>query len=101
MPKKATGPRVRIIGSRELHRNLPAIMHDLEAHDARFVLTVHGKPKAVLIGAAAYLDLVRGQSPTGDDLIELQLSALLGTPSALPAESLTLEPGPAPQVDPS
>ncbi len=49
---------VRIIGSRELHQNLPGILRELENHKARYVLTVHGKPRAVLIGAEPYLNMI-------------------------------------------
>ena len=48
--------RVRFIGSRELHRDLPKVLDSLEDPDARFVLTIHSKPKAVLIGAEAFLE---------------------------------------------
>lgn len=69
-------PRVRFIGSRELHRDLPKVLDALEDPDARFVLTIHSKPKAVIIGAEAFLDLLRG--PTDEDrLLALQLGALV------------------------
>jgi hypothetical protein len=68
--------RVRFIGSRELHRDLPKVLDALEDPDARFVLTIHSKPKAVIIGAEAFLDLLRG--PTAEDrLLALQLGALV------------------------
>jgi hypothetical protein len=67
---------VRFIGSRELHRDLPKVLETLENPDARFVLTIHSKPKAVLIGAEAFLNLLRGQSPD-DRLLALQLGALV------------------------
>ena len=79
--------RVRFIGSRELHRDLPKVLDSLEDPEARFVLTIHSKPKAVLIGAEAFLNLLRGQSPN-DRLLALQLGALVqglessSTPSA-------------------
>jgi hypothetical protein len=67
---------VRFIGSRELHRDLPKVLDALEDPDARFVLTIHSKPKAVIIGAEAFLDLLRG--PTAEDrLLALQLGALV------------------------
>jgi PHD/YefM family antitoxin component YafN of YafNO toxin-antitoxin module len=68
--------RVRFIGSRELHRDLPKVLDSLENPDARYVLTIHSKPKAVLIGAEAFLNLLRGQSPD-DRLLALQLGALV------------------------
>jgi PHD/YefM family antitoxin component YafN of YafNO toxin-antitoxin module len=69
-------PRVRFIGSRELHRDLPKVLDALEDPAARYVLTIHSRPKAVLIGAEAFLDLVRGVAQT-DRLLALQLSALV------------------------
>ena len=68
--------RVRFIGSRELHRDLPKVLDSLEDPKARFVLTIHSKPKAVLIGAEAFLALLRGQSAE-DRLLALQLGALV------------------------
>ena len=64
--------RVRFIGSRELHRDLPKVLDTLENPNARFVLTIHSKPKAVLIGAEAFLEILRGTSPE-DRLLALQL----------------------------
>ena len=69
--------RVRFIGSRELHRDLPKVLESLEQSDNRYVLTIHSKPKAVLIGAEAFLELVRGLSAS-DRLLALQLGALVG-----------------------
>lgn len=68
--------RVRFIGSRELHRDLPKVLDSLENPDARYVLTIHSKPKAVLIGAEAFLNLLRGRS-SDDRLLALQLGALV------------------------
>lgn len=68
--------RVRFIGSRELHRDLPKVLDSLENPDARYVLTIHSKPKAVLIGAEAFLEILRGQSQQ-DRLLALQLGALV------------------------
>jgi hypothetical protein len=78
--------RVRFIGSRELHRDLPKVLDSLENPNARFVLTIHSKPKAVLIGAEAFLKLLRGHS-VDDRLLALQLGALVqGLESASPAD---------------
>jgi len=68
--------RVRFIGSRELHRDLPKVLENLENPDCRYVLTIHSKPKAVMIGAEAFLSLLRGASPE-DRLLALQLGALV------------------------
>lgn len=68
--------RVRFIGSRELHRDLPKVLESLEDANSRYVLTIHSKPKAVLIGTEAFLELLRGQTPT-DKLLALQLNALV------------------------
>jgi len=68
--------RVRFIGSRELHRDLPKVLDSLENPDSRYVLTIHSKPKAVMIGAEAFLSLLRGATPE-DRLLALQLGALV------------------------
>jgi hypothetical protein len=68
--------RIRFIGSRELHRDLPKVLDTLEDPEARFVLTIHSKPKAVIIGAEAFLDILRGAS-AGDRMLALQLGALV------------------------
>jgi len=52
------------------------VLDSLEKPDARFVLTIHSKPKAVLIGAEAFLEILRGASPE-DRLLALQLGALV------------------------
>lgn len=81
-------PLVRYIGSRELHRDLPKVLESLEDPEARFVLTIHSKPKAVLIGADAFLALIRGHS-RADRLLALQLGALVqGLESATAAEDV-------------
>ena len=78
-------PRVRFLGSRELHRDLPKVLEALEDPEARVVLTIHSKPKAVLIGADAFLALLRGHSQA-DRLLALQLGALVqGLEAAGPA----------------
>jgi prevent-host-death family protein len=78
MAEKIESP-VRIIGSRELHQNLPGILRELEREEVRYVLTVHGKPRAVLVGAAPFLRLINNpETTTSEALVGLQLSALLG-----------------------
>jgi prevent-host-death family protein len=78
MAEKTTEAPVRIIGSRELHQNLPGILKELEGETVRYVLTVHGKPRAVLIGAEPYLNLILNGTRSSEALVGLQLSALLG-----------------------
>jgi prevent-host-death family protein len=78
MADKTPESPVRIIGSRELHQSLPAILKELENDHVRYVLTVHGKPRAVLVGAAPYLNLVMNGKRSSEALVGLQLSALLG-----------------------
>jgi prevent-host-death family protein len=75
-------PPVRIIGSRELHQSLPAILRELEGDAVRYVLTVHGKPRAVLIGAEPYLKLAADRRTASETIVALQLSALLGLGSS-------------------
>jgi prevent-host-death family protein len=78
MADKVADAPVRIIGSRELHQNLPGILRELERPDVRYVLTVHGKPRAVLVGAEPFLRLINNQKSSSEALVGLQLSALLG-----------------------
>jgi len=83
--------RVRYIGSRELHRDLPKVLESLEDDAVRYVLTIHSKPKAVLIGAEAFLNLLRSVS-RADKLLALQLGALVqGLESSSPDEVETQE----------
>ena len=67
---------VQYIGSRELHRDLPKVLDTLGDSNARVVLTVHSKPKAVLIGAEAFQALLQRSSPE-DRLLAMQLGALV------------------------
>ena len=69
-------PSVQYIGSRELHRDLPKVLDTLGDSNARVVLTVHSKPKAVLIGAEAFQALLRRTTPA-DRLLAMQLEALV------------------------
>ena len=78
MVDKVSESPVRIIGSRELHQNLPQILRELEHKNVRYVLTVHGKPRAVLVGAEPYLKMVLDGKGPSEALVGLQLSALLG-----------------------
>ena len=82
--------RVRFIGSRELHRDLPKVLESLEDPGSRYVLTIHSKPKAVLIGAEAFLALLRGHTPE-DRLLALQLGALVQGHEASAAASDVVE----------
>ncbi|MDR3636721.1 MAG: type II toxin-antitoxin system Phd/YefM family antitoxin [Isosphaeraceae bacterium] len=89
MVEKSTDAPVRIIGSRELHQNLPGILRELENDDVRYVLTVHGKPRAVLVGAEPYLNMVLEGKSSSEALVGLQLSALLGSSlNAMPLDDL-------------
>jgi prevent-host-death family protein len=78
MADKASDSPVRIIGSRELHQNLPGILKALENNNVRYVLTVHGRPRAVLIGAEPYLSMITDGRRSSEALVSLQLTALLG-----------------------
>jgi prevent-host-death family protein len=57
---------------------LPGILKDLENDQVRYVLTVHGKPRAVLVGAEPYLSMVLDGKRSSEILVGLQLTALLG-----------------------
>ncbi len=78
MAEKSSESPVRIIGSRELHQNLPGILRELENESVRYVLTVHGRPRAVLIGPAPYLGMITDGNRASEALVGLQLTALLG-----------------------
>ena len=78
MAEKTAESPVRIIGSRELHQNLPGILRELENDTVRYVLTVHGRPRAVLIGAEPYLSMIANGRKSSEALVSLQLTALLG-----------------------
>ena len=89
MADRMSDPPVRIIGSRELHQNLPGILRELENHNVRYVLTVHGKPRAVIVGAEPYLNMVLDGKGPSEALVGLQLSALLGgNLTAMPLDDL-------------
>jgi hypothetical protein len=86
---------VRFIGSRELHRDLPKVLENLEDPDARYVLTIHCKPRAVLLGTDAFLALLRAQTPA-DRLLALQLGAVVqGLESAAIVGDSDVEPAAA------
>mgnify|MGYP000927476784 CR=1 FL=1 len=68
--------RVRFIGSRELHRDLPKVLKSLDDPEVRYVLTIHNRPKAVVLGTDAFLELLNGQMAS-DRLLALQLGALV------------------------
>lgn len=78
MAEKTPESPVRIIGSRELHQNLPGILKELENDKVRYVLTVHGKPRAVLVGAEPYLSMILDGRKSSEAVVGLQLTALLG-----------------------
>lgn len=71
-----TQSSVRYLGSRELHRELPRILDELADQESRLVLTIHAKPKAVILGADAFATLVRQVGEVDRKLGE-ELSALL------------------------
>lgn len=76
--EKSPGSPIRVIGSRDLHRNLPAILRELAGKEVRYVLTNHGKPRAVLIGADAFLSLMRDKKAARETLESLQRNGLSG-----------------------
>jgi prevent-host-death family protein len=89
MAEKPSKSAVRIIGSRELHQNLPGILRELESDAVRYILTVHGKPRAVLVGAEPYRNMVLESKGSSEALVALQLSALLGGElGSMPLEDL-------------
>lgn len=65
---------VQIIGSKELRRDLTEMLSTIRATDARFLLTVKGKPRAVLMGVEDYVRGVLGERPDAL-LVSLQRDA--------------------------
>ena len=78
MADKSSDSPVRIIGSRELHQNLPGILEELENNKVRYVLTVHGRPRAVLDRSRALSVDDHRRRRSSEALVGLQLTALLG-----------------------
>jgi hypothetical protein len=64
------------------------VLEALETNtSSRYVLTIHSKPRAVMLGTEAFLELLRGYKPT-DKLLALQLGALVqGLEANLAAET--------------
>ena len=60
--RKGVSP-VQIIGSKELRRTLTGMLSTIRATDARFLVTVKGKPRAVLMGVEDYVQGVLGEKP--------------------------------------
>src|SRR3954453_21503092 len=84
MAEKSPDLPVRIIGSRELHQKLTTTLRELQRNDVRYVLTVHGKPRAVLVGAEPYMNLVLDRKSPSGPLVALQPSPLLARRSTRP-----------------
>ena len=59
-------------------RICPESCRELENDTVRYVLTVHGRPRAVLIGAEPYLSMIANGRRPSEALVSLQLTALLG-----------------------
>jgi PHD/YefM family antitoxin component YafN of YafNO toxin-antitoxin module len=91
-----TQSSVRYLGSRELHRELPRILDELNDPGARLVLTIHSKPKAVMIGADAFADLVR-QVGEIDRQLGQNLASLIATPDG---KVVAEKPAARPKVKP-
>lgn len=56
-------PPVQIVGSKELRRSLTGMLSTIRALDTRFLVTVKGKPRAVLMGVEDYVQRVLGEKP--------------------------------------
>jgi len=81
-----TQSSVRYLGSRELHRELPRILDELTDPNSRLVLTIHSKPKAVMIGADAFADLVRQVGELDRQLGEDLASLISGPAGKVPTD---------------
>ena len=65
---------MQIVGSKELRRSLTDMLGAIRATDARFLVTVKGKPRAVLMGVQDYVQRVLGERPDAV-LVSLQQDA--------------------------
>lgn len=80
MSKKIPGtrrrlvPPVQIVGSKELRQALTGMLGTIQATDARFLVTVKGKPRAILMGVQDYVRRVLGERPDAV-LVSLQQDA--------------------------
>ena len=54
----------------------PKVLKSLDDPEVRYVLTIHNRPKAVVLGTDAFLELLNGQMAS-DRLLALQLGALV------------------------
>lgn len=61
--RRRPGPPVQIVGSKELRRALTGMLGAIQATDARFLVTVMGKPRAVLMGVQDYVRRVLREKP--------------------------------------
>lgn len=61
--RRTSPPPVQIVGSKELRRDLTGMLGSIRATDARFLVTVKGKPRAVLMGVEDYVQGVLGEKP--------------------------------------
>lgn len=67
-------PPVQIVGSKELRQALTGMLGTIQATDARFLVTVKGKPRAILMGVQDYVRRVLGERPDAV-LVALQQDA--------------------------
>lgn len=54
-------PPVQIVGSKELRQALTGMLGTIQVMDARFLITVKGKPQAILMGVQDYVRRVLGE----------------------------------------
>ena len=71
---RKSAPPVRVVGSKELRRDLTGMLGSIRATDARFLVTIKGRPRAVLMGVEDYVRGVLGEKPDAL-LIALQKDA--------------------------
>lgn len=72
--RRRPAPPVQIVGSKELRRALTGMLGTIQATDARFLVTVKGKPRAILMGVQDYVRRVLGERPDAL-LVSLQRDA--------------------------
>lgn len=83
-------PPVQIVGSKELRRALTGMLSTIRTTDARFLVTVKGKPRAVLMGVEDYVRGVLGEKPDAL-LIALQKDARTARADRLTTQDIDRE----------
>ena len=81
MAEKSAAPPFGSSGAASCTRICLDILRELENDGVRYVLTVHGRPRAVLIGAEPYLSMIANGRRSSEAVVSLQLIRASGRKS--------------------